>query len=114
MKEIKIKKTIKIFIKTLNDLNVEKVLAELFAKNAIIDDVSVGDKFKNIEGVRTYLETFFVGYKTVTKLESIHVFDERNAKAKVDFTGSFGHETGTLNFTLNNGGLIIKISASLD
>jgi hypothetical protein len=42
------------------------------------------------------------------------VFDERNAKAKVDFTGSFGHETGTLNFTLNNGGLIIKISASLD
>ena len=111
--DIDIKKIIKQFIKASNAFDVEAALM-LFAGNAVIDDVSVGDKFKNTEGVRNYLETFFVGYKTVTKLESIEVLDNRNAKAQVDFTGTFGHETGGLSFTLNNDGLITEIGAYLD
>jgi ketosteroid isomerase-like protein len=108
-----IKKIIQQFIKSSNAFDVETALT-LFADNAAIDDVSVGEKFKNIKGVRKYLETFFVGYNTVSKLESIEVIDDLNANAKVDFTGNFGHETGGLNFTLNNDGLIIAISTHLD
>ena len=113
MKEMNIKKIIKQFINATNAFDVEAALT-LFADDAVIDDVSVGEKFKNTSGVRKYLEKFFVGYKTVTKLESVEVFDKRNAKAQVDFTGDFGHEMGGLNFTLNSDGLILAINAYLD
>ncbi len=113
MKEIDIHKIIKQFIKHANAFDVEAALT-LFAPDAVIDDVSVGEKFKNANGVRKYLETYFVGYKTVTKLESVEVTDNKNAKAQVDFTGNFGHETGGLDFTINNDGLITLISAYLD
>ncbi|MDB5281499.1 MAG: hypothetical protein JWO06_574 [Bacteroidota bacterium] len=106
-------KIIKQFIKATNAFDVEGAL-KLFAADAVIDDVSVGEKFKNTAGVRKYLEKFFVGYKTVTKLESVEVLDAGNAKAQVDFTGDFGHETGGLNFILNADGLIVKIDAYLD
>jgi len=72
--EIGIDKTIKQFITTANKFDVKGTL-ELFASNAVIDDVSVGEKFKNTAGVRKYLETFFVGYHTVTKLESLKVIN---------------------------------------
>ena len=87
---------------------------QVICADAVIDDVSVGEKFKSASGVRKYLEKFFVGYNTVTKLESVAVFDNQNAKAQVDFTGEFGHETGGLDFTLNSDGLIKTINAYLD
>ncbi|MBC7388393.1 MAG: nuclear transport factor 2 family protein [Opitutaceae bacterium] len=113
MKETDIKTIIKQFIKATNSFDVETAL-KLFSLNAVIDDVSVGEKFKSTVGVRKYLETYFVDYKTRTKLESIEVHDNLDAKAQVDFTGDFGHETGGLNFTLNNEGLITEIRAYLD
>ena len=113
MKKEEIEKIVKQFIKSSNAFDVETALT-LFASDAVIDDVSVGEKFKNIKGVRKYLETFFVGYKTVTKLESIEILGNKEAKVQVDFTGNFGHETGGLNFIFNNDGLIKLISAYLD
>jgi ketosteroid isomerase-like protein len=113
MKAFTITKIIKQFIKASNAFDVEAALT-LFAGDAIIDDVSVGEKFKNAAGVQKYLEKFFIGYKTVTRLISIEASDTLNAKAQVDFTGDFGHETGVLNFTLNTDGLIKTINAYLD
>jgi hypothetical protein len=55
-----------------------------------------------------------VGYKTVTRLESVVIIDTKNVKAQVDFTGNFGHETGGLNFTINDDGLITLVSAYLN
>jgi ketosteroid isomerase-like protein len=107
------KKIIKQFINATNAFDVESALT-LFADDAVIDDVSVGKKFRNTSGVRKYFEKFFVGYKTVTRLESIEVLDNLNARAQVDFTGEFGHETGGLTFTFNSAGLIIKVDAYLD
>lgn len=106
-------KLIKRLIKATNAFDVKTALA-LFADNAVINDVSVGEKFSNTAGVRKYLEKFFVGYHTVTKLESVKVFDDQHAKAQVDFTGDFGHETGSLNVTVNGSGLIATIDADLD
>jgi ketosteroid isomerase-like protein len=113
VKEMAIKKIIRQLIKATNEYDVKAALA-LFANDAVIDDVSVGEKFRNTAGVRRYIENFFVGYHTVTRLESIQVITTQNAKAQVDFTGDFGHETGGLNVTINTDGLITAIDAHLD
>jgi ketosteroid isomerase-like protein len=113
MKKTSLKKIVQQFIKATNAYDVEAAMT-LFASNAVIDDVSVGEKFKETAGVRNYLEKFFVGYHTVTKLESLELLNELQAIAQVDFTGDFGHETGGLNFTFNADGLIITIDAHLD
>lgn len=113
MKEIPIEKIIRKLIDATNTFDVRAALT-LFATDAVIEDVSVGEKFKNTEGVRKYIETFFVGYHTVTRLESLNISDSLHAKAQVDFTGDFGHETGGLDFSLNAEGLIISVHAYLD
>lgn len=113
MKKINAKQIIQKFIRATNAFDVDAAL-KLFAEEAVIDDVSVGDQFKNAKGIRKYLEQFFVGYKTVTKLESVEVLSDWNAKAQLDFTGNFGHETGSLNFTFNSNGLIVRVDAYLD
>jgi ketosteroid isomerase-like protein len=113
MEKISIKKIIGQFINATNGFDVDTALT-LFASDAVIDDVSVGEKFKNTVGVRKYLEKFFVGYHTVTKLESLQVLNNQRAKAQVGFTGDFGHETGGLNVTINKDGLITAIDAYLD
>jgi hypothetical protein len=107
------KSLIQKFIKATNAFDVEAAIA-LFAHDAVIDDVSVGDTFVNTAGVRKYLENFFVGYHTVTKLVSVEVIDDQRAKAHVDFTGDFGHETGGLDVTVNSDGLIVAVGAYLD
>lgn len=113
MKEIAIEKNIRKLIDATNAFDVDAALA-LFATDAVIEDVSVGEKFRNTAGVRKYIETFFVGYHTATRLESLDIPDSLHAKAQLDFTGDFGHETGGLDFSLNAEGLIICIHAYLD
>ena len=113
MKKPDIEKIIQHFIKATNESDVPTALA-LFANNAVIDDVSVGEKFENTTGVRKYLENFFVGYNTVSKLESLKILNPQEARAQLDFTGDFGHETGALNVVINPEGLIIEIDAYLD
>lgn len=113
MKNPNIKTIIQQFIETANQFDVKQTLT-LFAKDAIIDDVSVGQKFKNAAGVQKYLDIYFVGYKTKTKLEALKLVDITKVIAQVDFTGDFGHETGVLKFTINADGLIVSVEAHLD
>jgi ketosteroid isomerase-like protein len=113
MNEISIEKIIEQLINATNEFDVNTALT-LFTNDAVIDDVSVGEKFKNTAGLRKYFENFFVGYHTVTRLESLKVLNNRCATAQVDFTGDFGHETGVLNVTINNDGLITAINANLN
>lgn len=100
-------------IDSTNAFEVDTALA-LFAPDAVIADVSVGDTFSGTAGVRNYLEQFFVGYNTASKLLSIDTVDDRHAIARLDFTGSFGHETGFLDIVANADGLIERIDADLD
>lgn len=112
MSKLTAEKTIHNFLQCTNAFDVDAAL-QLFSLKAVIDDVSVGRKFKNTAGVREYLETYFVGYHTVTKLESLS-HAGNTTKARVDFTGDFGHETGVLNFAFNDNGMIVHIDANLD
>ena len=104
---------VRTLIDATNAFDVEAALA-LFALNAVIDDVSVGDKFSGSAGVRTYLERFFVGYHTVSKVLSVEMLGDRRAMVRLDFTGDFGHETGILDLSIDGKGLIRTIHADLD
>ncbi|MBD9388931.1 nuclear transport factor 2 family protein [Agrobacterium sp. AGB01] len=106
-------KLVQSFIAAANAFDVEGALS-LFAADAVIDDVSVGDAFVGRDGVRRYLERFFVGYNTVSKLLSIEKLDSVHSDVRLDFTGDFGHEIGILKIANNATGLIERIDADLE
>ncbi len=106
-------KLVETFITTANAFDVEGALS-LFATDAVIDDISVGDAFIGHAGVRQYLERFFVGYSTSSKLLSMEEMDTFHSSVRLDFTGDFGHEIGILKIAINAAGLIERIDADLE
>lgn len=100
------------FIRFANAFDIDAALA-LFTSDAVIDDVSVGSAFTGTEGVRRYLEQFFVAYKTASRLLSLEQPHGLAALARIDFTGDFGHEIGVLHIQANAAGLIERIDADL-
>jgi ketosteroid isomerase-like protein len=100
-------------IAATNAFDVEAALA-LFAADAVIDDPSTGERFDGKAGVREYVERFFVGYRTVTRLLSFASTGERQARVRLDFTGDFGHEIGLLEIVTDPAGLIVRIDADLE
>lgn len=106
-------KLVESFIASANAFDVERALS-LFAPDAVIEDVSVGNAFVGWDGVRIYLERFFVGYNTASRLLSIQTPYAFNSNVRVDFTGDFGHEVGILKIAINSDGLIERIDADLE
>jgi ketosteroid isomerase-like protein len=100
-------------INATNGYDVDAALA-LFTPNAVIDDPSTGERFDGHPGIREYVERFFVGYHTVTKLLSVKSLDASRVRARVEFTGDFGHEIGRLDLTIDPAGLIARIDADLE
>lgn len=113
MKNTGFEQIVRAFIAAANNFETQKVL-DLFAADAVIDDVSVGEKFELTPGVKKYFETFFIGYHTSTQLLSVEQTGAASILAKVDFTGDFGHETGSLAIHFNKDALIKHIDAYLD
>jgi hypothetical protein len=87
---------------------------DFFATNAVIDDVSVGEKFEQHSGIKKYFSTYFIAYHTITQLLSIEQISDDTVLVKIDFTGDFGHETGGLKIRYDETGLISNIEAYLD
>ena len=106
-------KLVDTLIQTVNAFDIESALS-FFSSEAVIDDVSVGDAFIGIKGIRRYLDRFFVGYHTASTLLSLQKLDNFSAVARLDFTGDFGHEIGTLKIQINADGLIERIDADLE
>lgn len=100
-------------VRTVNAFELEGTLA-LFAPDAVIDDVSVGDTFVGRDGVRRYVERFFIGYNTTSRILSIEEDGVLDAVVRLDFTGDFGHEVGILRITIKSSGLIGRIDADLE
>ena len=71
--------------------------------------VSVG-----LHGIQDYLNRFFIGYKTATRLLSVEMSGDNKARVRVDFTGDFGHEIGVLDVEINPAGLVVNIIADLE
>jgi ketosteroid isomerase-like protein len=108
-----LRETADALIAATNAFDVERALA-LFAPDAVIDDPSTGHRFDGHAGVRDYIEQYFVGYHTATRLLSIKRLANRQARIRVDFTGDFGHEIGLLELSVDAHGLIVRIDADLE
>ena len=105
--------TVEAFIKATNAHDIEAALA-LFTPAAVIDDPSTGRTFNHRAGVRDYLKRYFVAYRTVTRLLSADVLGDGRVRARVDFTGDFGHEIGLLDMAVDSQGRISRIDAELE
>ena len=101
------------FIAATNSCDVAQVLL-LFAPGAVIDDPSTGHRFDGHAGIRRYIEQYFIGYHTVTRLLSMESLGHDRARVRVDFTGDFGHEIGMLEISANMDGMIVRIDANLE
>jgi ketosteroid isomerase-like protein len=107
------RKLVENFIQSTNAFDIQRAVS-LFTPDAVIDDVSVGEAFVGSGDIRLYLERYFVGYKTLSKILSIEEPDEFNAVVRLDFTGDFGHEIGVLKIAINTDGLIERLDADLE
>jgi ketosteroid isomerase-like protein len=107
-----LRETADALIAATNAFDIETALS-LFAPEAAIDDPSTGHRFEGHAGIRDYVEQYFIGYHTVTRLLSIEMTGETRARLRVDFTGDFGHEIGLLDISVNADGLITRIDADL-
>lgn len=101
------------FIATTNAGDIAAAL-KLFAPDAVIDDPSTGHCFEGHAGIRSYIEEFFVGYHTVTRLLSLEAIGVGVARVRVDFTADFGHEIGLLDLSVDAAGTIVRIDARLE
>ncbi|RZI55945.1 MAG: nuclear transport factor 2 family protein [Rubrivivax sp.] len=100
-------------ISATNAFDADRVLT-LFTADAVIDDPSTGHVFDGHAGIRDYVERYFVGYHTVTRLLSFKSLGPRKGRARVDFTGDFGHEIGILELAINADGKIVRVDARLE
>ncbi|RJF76395.1 nuclear transport factor 2 family protein [Rhodopseudomonas palustris] len=85
----------------------------LFTTDAVIDDPSTGRRFEGQPGIRDYIEIYFIGYHTVSRVLSIETIGDTRARLRIDFTGDFGHEIGLLDMSVDSDGLIARIDADL-
>lgn len=91
------------WIETSNAFDTEKYLT-FYLEDAVLDDVSVGRKFEGHNGIKKYFESYFIGYKTDTKITQLEISQENIAFLKVHFTGDFpeGNIGGTFEITFKN------------
>jgi ketosteroid isomerase-like protein len=92
------------WITAANQFDTEKYLS-FYLPGAILDDPSVGKKFKGHEGIRDYFVSYFIGYQTHTTLVKLQVADDTHVHVEVAFTGEFpeGKIGGTFDITLKEG-----------
>lgn len=86
----------------------------LFTPDAMIDDPSTGHRFDGYAGIRSYVDQYFVGYHTVTRLLAIDTLPDGRARVRVDFAGDFGNEIGRLDLTVDDDHRITRIDADLE
>jgi ketosteroid isomerase-like protein len=86
-----------------NSYDTEKYLAK-YAEDAILNDPSVGRIFVGRDEIKEYYNTYFIGYKTQTRLVKLST-NENKAHLQVDFTGEFpgGQIGGMFDFTFKDG-----------
>lgn len=91
------------WLEASNSYDTEKYL-EKYLVDAVLNDPSVGLKFVGRDEIRDYYNTYFIGYKTQTKLVKMTT-NENKAYLEVEFTGEFpgGQIGGLFDITFKNG-----------
>lgn len=90
------------WIAVSNAFDTENYL-DKYLEDAILDDPSVGKKYVGVSEIRDYFTSYFIGYKTHTKLLKLNV-KGNTAHLEVEFTGDFpeGKIGGTFDFVFKN------------
>jgi len=90
------------WITVSNSYNTEKYL-DKYLEDAVLDDPSVGRKFVGHAGISDYYTSYFIGYKTQTKLLKLDC-QHNKAHLEVEFTGDFpeGKIGGMFDFAFRN------------
>ena len=90
------------WIAVSNSYDTEKYL-EKYLEDAVLDDPSVGRKFVGHKGIKDYYISYFIGYKTQTKLLKLKI-QNNMAHLEVEFTGEFpeGKIEGMFDFTFRD------------
>jgi ketosteroid isomerase-like protein len=103
MTDVEIKGFVDAWIAAGNQFDTKKYLS-FFLPDAILDDPSVGRKFKGHKGINNYFDSYFIGYNTHTKLTKVTINGGRT-HVEVHFTGDFpgGKIGGTFDITFQNG-----------
>ncbi|MGL2965852.1 nuclear transport factor 2 family protein [Flavobacterium sp. XGLA_31] len=101
-----IKKLVTDWLDVSNSYDTQKYL-EKYAADAVLNDPSVGRKFVGHEGIREYYTTYFIGYKTQTRLVKV-TLEGHTAHLEVDFTGEFpgGQIGGLFELTFKEGKIV--------
>ncbi|MEA1847600.1 nuclear transport factor 2 family protein [Chryseobacterium sp. MHB01] len=73
--------------------------------DVILDDPSVGNVYVGHSEIKNYFESYFIGYRTQTKLIKLDITSDNKANLEVEFTGSFpeGKIKGFFSFTFEEG-----------
>ena len=100
------------WIAVSNSYDTEKYLKTYHA-DAVLDDPSVGKTFVGHKGIRDYYASYFIGYKTQTKLTKLDI-NKNKAHLEVEFTGEFpeGKIGGMFDFVFKDG-KIANVKAAL-
>lgn len=103
MTNAEIKGLIDAWIRAGNQFDAKKYLS-FFLPDAVLDDPSVGKKFKGHAGINDYFDSYFIGYNTKTRLVKLSNVGNR-AQLEVHFTGDFpgGEIGGTFDITFQDG-----------
>ena len=86
-----------------NSYDTDRYLS-FYQPDAVLDDPSVGRKFNGHDGIRDYFESYFMGYKTQSRLVKVTVKGDK-AFVEVEFTGDFpeGKLGGTFDMVIADG-----------
>lgn len=90
------------WLEASNSYNTQKYL-EFYLDDAVLDDLSVGRKFIGHKGIKEYYTSYFIGYKTQTKLVKLDI-KQNSIYVEVEFTGEFpeGKIGGSFEITFKN------------
>lgn len=104
LKSMDIKKFLEGWIAAANAYNTNQYL-DFYLPGAILDDPSVGRKFTGHKGIKEYFDSYFIGYKTQTRIVDLVIRDDDRAHLQVAFTGDFpeGNIGGTFDFLFKDG-----------
>lgn len=99
-----IQTTINEWIAAGNSFDAAKYL-DFYADDAVLDDPSVGRVYKGREEIKQYFNSYFIGYKTQTKLVSVESGEQDHFHVEVKFTGDFpeGNIGGIFDLTFKDG-----------
>lgn len=100
------------WIRRSNAFDTDQYL-DKYNEDAVLDDPSVGRKFTGHAGIEEYFTSYFIGYKTHTRLVKLEINDNA-AHLEVEFTGEFheGKIGGTFDMVFKDG-KIASVKANL-